>query len=64
MEKAVVPELTFPIFPLADEMTDNGDGTATVPSDWLVRLEEYHILIQKTEAEYNGLREIYEKFYE
>ena len=64
VEKAVVPEITFPVFPLADGMTDNKDGTVTVPGEWIVRLEEYHILIQKTEAEYDGLREIYGKSYE
>ena len=64
MEKAVVPEITFPTFPLAEEMTDNKDGTVTVPSDWIVRLEEYHIRIKATEEYYDGLREIYEKFYE
>lgn len=63
VEKVVVPELTFPIFPLADSMTDNKDGTVSVPSEWLVRLEEYHIRINSTEEYYNGLKEIYESFY-
>lgn len=64
VEKVVVPELTFPIFPLADSMTDNKDGTVSVPSEWLVRLEEYHIRINSTEEYYNGLKEIYEGFYD
>lgn len=63
VEKVVVPEITFPIFPLAESMTDNKDGTASVPSEWLVRLEEYHIRINSTEDYYNGLKEIYESFY-
>lgn len=63
VEKMVVPEITFPIFPLADSMTDNKDGTVSVPSEWLVRLEEYHIRINSTEEYYNGLKEIYEDFY-
>ena len=64
VEKVVVPEITFPIFPLADSMTDNKNGTVSVPSEWIVRLEEYHIRINSTEDYYNGLKEIYEKFYE
>lgn len=63
IEKVVVPELTFPPFPLADEMTDNKNGTVSVPSEWLVRLEEYHIRITETQNNYEGLKEIYENFY-
>lgn len=63
VEKMVVPEITFPTFPLADSMTDNKDGTVSVPSEWLVRLEEYHIRINSTEDYYNGLKEIYENVY-
>lgn len=63
VEKVVIPEITFPTFPLADSMTDNKDGTVSVPSEWLVRLEEYHIRINATEEYYNGLKEIYENFY-
>lgn len=63
VEKVVVPEITFPTFPLADSMTDNKDDTVSVPSEWLVRLEEYHIRINSTEEYYNGLKEIYENFY-
>lgn len=60
-ERTVVPELSFPAFPLAKsgEIRDNGDGTATVSAEWLVRLEEYHIRIGATEAEWKRLREIY-----
>ena len=63
VEKVVVPAIVFPIFPLADSMTDNKDGTVSVPSEWLVRLEEYHIRINSTEEYYNGLKEVYENFY-
>ena len=63
VEKVVVPEIVFPVFPLADKMTDNKDGTVSVPSEWIVRLEEYHIKINSTEEYYNGLKEIYEQFY-
>lgn len=63
VDKVVVPELTFPAFPLAEKITDNKDGTATVPSDWLVLLEEYHIRILQTQNNYEGLKEIYKNFY-
>lgn len=63
VEKVVVPEIVFPTFPLADSMTDNKNGTVSVPSEWLVRLEEYHIRINSTEEYYNGLKEVYENFY-
>lgn len=63
VEKVVVPEIVFPVFPLADKMTDNKNGTVSVPSEWIVRLEEYHIKINSTEEYYNGLKEIYEQFY-
>lgn len=61
VEKTVVPELTFPIFPYADVMTVNEDGTVSVPSEWLVRLEEYHIRIQETERNYSDLKKLYEE---
>ena len=61
VEKTVVPEITFPVFPLSDEMTRNADGTVSVPGEWLVRLEEYHIRIGETQRNYEMLRELYEK---
>ena len=63
VEKTIVPEISFPIFPLAENMTDNKDGTVTVPSEWVILFEEYHIRINSTEDYYNGLKEIYENFY-
>ena len=63
VDKVVVPDIDFPAFPLAEKITDNKDGTATVPNEWLVRLEEYHIQILKTQDNYEGLKEIYENFY-
>lgn len=59
IEKTVVPSISFPIFPLAESMSDNKDGTVSVPYEWLVRLEEYHIMIEATEKTYNELKEIY-----
>lgn len=63
VEKVVVPEIVFPVFPLAEKMTDNKNGTVSVPSEWLVRLEEYHIRINATEDYYNELKDVYENFY-
>lgn len=63
VEKVVVPEIVFPVFPIADKMTDNKNGTVSVPSEWIVRLEDYHIRISSTEEYYNRLKENYEKFY-
>lgn len=62
VEKTEVPEITFPIFPLADGMVDNKDGSVSVPSEWLVRLEEYHIRIEETEKNYNDLRNMYRTY--
>lgn len=64
VEKVIIPDIAFPVFPLAEEMTDNKDGTVTVSSEWIVRLEEFRIRYKSTEDFYDGLREIYEKFYE
>lgn len=61
VEKTVVPDIVFPIFPLAEKMTDNKDGTVTVPSEWVVRLMEYKIRIEETERDYNDLKYIYEE---
>ncbi len=62
VEKVVVPELTFPLFPLADKMTDNKDETVSVSSEWFIRLEEYHIRIEETEKNYNDLRDMYRTY--
>ena len=58
--KTVVPELDFPTFPLADKITNNGDGTVTVDSEWIVQLAEYSIRISETENNYKEIKELYE----
>ncbi len=60
VEKTVVPELSFPVFPLADSMTLNTDGTVTVPGNWVVRLREYQLRIEETEDTYNEIKSLYE----
>ena len=61
IEKPVVPEVSFPIFPALDGERKNDDGTVTVPSEWLVRLAEYKIRIEETERNYNELKALYEE---
>ena len=55
-----MPELDFPTFPLAETMENNGDGTVTVNSEWIVQLAEYSIRISETENNYRGIKEFYE----
>ena len=61
VEKTYVPEIVFPAFPLAETMTDNKDGTVTVPSEWIVQLEEYHIRIEEAEKTYEDVLELYKE---
>lgn len=56
----IVPAMVFPIFPLAQTMTDNGDDTVTVAAEWIVRLAEYRIKIEALEKEYCALKMLYE----
>lgn len=60
VEKTRVPLLDFPEFPLADDMTDNKDGTVTVDSQWIVNLEEYHIRYEEVKKNYQMLKDLYE----
>lgn len=60
VDKYVVPPITFPIFPLAEQIIPNEDGTSTVPSDWIINLAEYQLLIEETENNYKELKELYE----
>ena len=61
VEKPVVPELVFPIFPALDGGVKNPDGTVSVPGEWIVRVAEYKIRIEETEKNYNDLKALYEK---
>lgn len=58
--KTVVPEVSFPKFPRAESISDNGDGTCTVSSEWIVQLAEYSIRIQETENNYNQIKSLYD----
>ena len=58
--KTVMPDLDFPIFPLADVMSDNGNGTTSVDNDWIVRLAEFYIRYSETESDYKEIKKIYE----
>ena len=58
--KTVVPDLNFPTFPLADVMTDNGNGTTAVDNGWIIRLAEFYIRYSETESDYKEIKELYE----
>ena len=61
MEKPVVPELVFPIFPpLNGAVRNKEEKTVAVPEEWIVRLKEYRIRIEETERNYNELKTLYE----
>lgn len=59
VEKVIIPELSFPIFPTDNQMKNNYDGTVTVTADWIVRLAEYKILIEETQNNYQQIKELY-----
>jgi len=63
VEKPVVPEISFPIFPELKNERLNNDGSVSVPADWIVRLAEYKIRIEETESSYNDLKALYEGDY-
>ena len=61
VEKPVVPEITFPVFPvLSGAVRNKEERTVSVPEEWIVRLEEYKIRIKETEKNYNEIKKIYE----
>ena len=56
----IVPDIDFPQFP-ALEREVHSDGSWTIPKESIDLLAEYYIEIQKTEADYNGIKRLYEK---
>ena len=63
IEKPVVPEINFPIFPELENEVLNEDESVTVSADWIVRLAEYKIRIEEIENDYNDLKALYEGDY-
>ena len=63
VEKVVIPEIVFPPFPRI-ERTVNADGSWLIPEKSVKALASYYLLISETEANYENLRVIYEKYYE
>ena len=61
IDRAFVPEISFPIFPTLEGGSENADGTVTVDGAWIVELAEYKIRIEETEKNYNDLKALYEK---
>lgn len=60
VEKTVVPELVFPVFPKL-KRTVNDDGSWLIPRESADALSEYYILIMNTENDYNELKRLYEE---
>ena len=56
----IVPDIDFPTFPELDREV-HSDGSWTIPKESIDLLAEYYIEIQKTEADYNGIKRLYEK---
>ena len=63
VDRPVVPEISFPIFPALENEVLNEDGSVTVPGEWIVRLAEYRIRIEETESSYSDLKNLYESDY-
>ncbi len=59
IDRPVVPELVFPVFPALSGAERNGDGTVTVGEDWIVRMAEYRIRIEETQKNYEGMKALY-----
>ena len=55
----IVPSLDFPVFPTSNEgdIVNNHDGTCTVLSEWVVRMQEFHIMYDAIEKDYNDIKE-------
>ena len=56
----IVPDIDFPQFP-ALEREIHEDGSWTIPKESIDLLAEYYIEIQKTEADYKEIKDMYEK---
>lgn len=59
IDRPVLPELVFPVFPELSGAVRNADGTVTVGVDWIVRLAEFRIRLDETEKNYNELKALY-----
>lgn len=60
VEKPMVPALSFPVFPVLEGGEKKGDGTVSVPEEWIVRLSDYRIRIEETEKTYMDLKALCE----
>ena len=63
IDRPVVPEISFPVFPALENEVLNDDGSVSVPADWIMRLAEYKIRIEETEKNYEDLKALYESEY-
>ena len=55
----VVPDIDFPVFPLADSITNNNDGTCTVNDEWIVQLRMFQIDYERCEKDYRQIKEVW-----
>lgn len=60
VDKYVVPEITFPIFP-ALEREIHADGSWTIPKDSVDLLAEYYLKITATEELYKHDKKLFER---
>ena len=63
VERTVVPELVFPIFPGKAEWAERNlkERTITIPEDWYVQIDKFRINYECLEADYNSIKKIYEE---
>lgn len=60
VDKYVVPDITFPIFP-SMERTIHADGSWTLPKESVDLLAEYYLKIKATEATYEHDKKLFEE---
>ena len=58
--KTVVPELTFPDFPICNDIVQNSNETCTVPNEWIIQLSLYKIRIEQLQKTYNAVKNHFE----
>ena len=60
-KSVIVPPLVFPIFPDLTDAQVNEDGTVSVSAEWIIQLAEYRLKVEKTQSDYEAIKEIYEE---
>ena len=60
-KSVIVPPLVFPIFRDLTAAQVNEDGTVSVSAEWIIQLAEYRLKVEKTQSDYEAIKEIYEE---